>query len=430
MDCNICVEKYNNSNRIIIICDYCQFECCKDCVKKYLLSITEDSHCMNCKKKWDRKILSKKMDKTFMTKTYKSYREQILFEREKSLLPSTQPHVERIIKNEQIDDEILKKRQQILELKRDLQELFQEKNFQETSKVNDKKQFIRPCSNPNGCKGFLSTQWKCGLCNEFTCRNCLEIKLKDDEHKCDPVNVSTAQLILKETKNCPKCGVSIFKISGCSQIWCTNCHTAFSWDTGKIELGNIHNPHYFEWLHLRGGNPNGPNGPNGCGREIDNYFINDINRIMRMMRNLDNINSPGFSHGVKRLVNDYMQKIIHIREVVIQRFRVNEIEDNLNIRINYMRNKITEDEFKKKIQRKEKDNQKKREIYDVLRMFIDCSTEILYRYYNYISSNNKHNENILDEIKKLIEYVNQCFLDISETYNCHLWKLDSFLEFS
>lgn len=424
--CNICVENYNRSTRSLVVCDYCQFECCKECIKKYLLSITEDSHCMSCKKKWDRKILSKKMDKTFMSKTYKSYREQILFEREKSLLPSTQPHIEKIIQIQKMDDEIWNIRTQMDELKKKLTLLHNEKSFLENSRGNqERKQFIRPCSNKD-CKGFLSTQWKCGLCEKFTCRNCLEVKEENEEekiiHECKPDNVSTAQLILKDTKNCPKCGVSIFKISGCSQIWCTNCHTAFSWDTGRIENGNIHNPHYFEWLNRNGGNINRNPEEVRCGREIDHFFISDLSRMTRSSHfifiNLDE------QREIKRELLENLRNIIHMREVDIPRFRVNDIEDNLKIRIDYMRDKITEDDFKIKIQRKEKEYQKKKEIYDILRMFIDCFTEIMYRLYDFMFNNHRHNPEILDEVSKLIDYVNNCFEDISKTYNCRCYKID------
>jgi hypothetical protein len=31
-------------------------------------------------------------------------------------------------------------------------------------------------------------------------------------------------------------------------MWCTQCHTAFSYQTGQAIKGNIHNPHYFEQM--------------------------------------------------------------------------------------------------------------------------------------------------------------------------------------
>ena len=67
------------------------------------------------------------------------------------------------------------------------------------------------------------------------------------DHVCKKEDLETAQLLAKNTKPCPKCSMGIFKISGCSQMYCISCHTAFCWNTGKIINKNIHNPHYFEY---------------------------------------------------------------------------------------------------------------------------------------------------------------------------------------
>jgi hypothetical protein len=58
---------------------------------------------------------------------------------------------------------------------------------------------------------------------------------------------------MKDTKPCPGCKEFIFKINGCSQMWCVQCHTTWNWDTGEIlENQKIHNPHYIEYKAKEG----------------------------------------------------------------------------------------------------------------------------------------------------------------------------------
>ena len=61
---------------------------------------------------------------------------------------------------------------------------------------------------------------------------------RDCEHTCNPDLVETAKLLAKDTKSCPTCQTKIFKIDGCDQMWCTQCHTAFSWKTGAIQTNS------------------------------------------------------------------------------------------------------------------------------------------------------------------------------------------------
>ena len=72
-------------------------------------------------------------------------------------------------------------------------------------KKTEKKKFIRACPD-NGCNGFLSSQWKCGVCDIYVCKDCFEIigKDKQAEHICDENTRKTAELMRKETKNCTK----------------------------------------------------------------------------------------------------------------------------------------------------------------------------------------------------------------------------------
>jgi hypothetical protein len=126
---------------------------------------------------------------------------------------------------------------------------------EDDKKEEEKKKFVRRCTR-DGCQGFLSTAWKCGLCEWYSCAHCFVVKgqAHDVPHECKKEDVETADLIKKDCKPCPKCGEFIQKSSGCDQMFCISCQTPFSWTSGKIVTsGPIHNPHYYEWMKRTGG---------------------------------------------------------------------------------------------------------------------------------------------------------------------------------
>jgi len=92
MSCNICVEKFNKSTHLEIKCNYCEFSNCRTCFQKYLLD-TVDPYCMNCKKIFTKEFISENCTQVFIGKEYKKHRENVLLDREKSLMPATQVYV-------------------------------------------------------------------------------------------------------------------------------------------------------------------------------------------------------------------------------------------------------------------------------------------------------------------------------------------------
>lgn len=422
MSCSICIEEYNKSNRKKIAC-ICEFECCKSCIQTYILNSNIDPHCMSCKVQWEYKTIVNNLGLTFINNEYKTYKQNLLFERERGLLQATQPYIEHEIKIKNLEDQ-LKEKQAIID------ELIKEKNdiktkiyqLKNNKKPVEKVKIVKKCPN-NDCHGFLSLSLKCSLCSCIACTDCKEIKGFTEEeangHECDKNILESIKLLNNDSKPCPKCSSLIFKIAGCDQMYCVECHTAFSWRTLKIETGAIHNPHYFEY-HRRQNNGNVPRNPLDvrCGRGLDHNFAIHINRLKILEDN------------TKEILIKICRNTIHIREVECPRFQNNILEKNLKVRILYMKNEIPPDEFKTQLYRKEKEHIKKNDIYNVLTMYVSCMTDLLYRIYETTMTinNKKESEKNFKVMKKEMEqlrvYTNECLTDIGKVYNCKQYVID------
>jgi hypothetical protein len=108
-----------------------------------------------------------------------------------------------------------------------------------------------------------------------------------------------------------------------------------------------------------------------------------------------------------------------MRYVTVPRYRVEErINRNEQLRIQYMRNIITEDVFKTTLQRNEKKVDKHREIHNVLTILLTTVTDIILRFRTYLSGTtiNEFSNDILKEVNPLVDYVNECLRDTAKTY--------------
>ncbi len=416
-ECSVCCETLNNSYRSNVECPHCKYKVCAECCSTYLCDTPEYAHCMNCKKGWDRGFMSQYISKAFVKGRYKAAREKHLLDKEMALMPATQIDVEcirykqkqerkmreiakeigslqvergrmwtvdlqslKIAQQLEIDIFVLKKKQDICRFKLDHTD----------SKVNPKKTFIRKCGG-DACKGFLSTQWKCGLCEKYTCKDCLEVKLSDQEHTCDPDAVETAKLLATDSKPCPSCGTVIFKIDGCDQMYCVMCHTAFSWRSGHIVTGRIHNPHYFEY------------------RNAMNMQIREIGDVpcggMPLLRHM-----PAPPPHIYDDVWGAYRLCIHIQEETIPRLAP---RDTKQFRIDYLMGYLSEAGLKSDLQRIEKANSKKLEYRLIYSMFSDVAID-LYRNVTLVSQY----EQLVVEMKNLVNYANDQFVRIADAFGC------------
>lgn len=316
-------------------------------------------------------------------------------------------------------------------------------------------QFIRACPIET-CRGFLSQQWKCGLCNVSTCSKCNVPKIKKtrimqeaatseaatsedtDEHVCNPDDVATAELLAKDTKPCPQCGTGIFKIDGCDQMWCTECRTAFNWRTGQLETGHFHNPHYFEYQRRIGANARNildmpcnalpPDQYHGILHHLINIAMNAVScsQPEREKRGLKPI-SKEVRQRIQTRSMDYAVGIAHFANHILPRYRPDAIQNNLELRVQYLTEQITKDGFKSALSREAKQYNKKLEIGQVIQTVVFGMSDILTRLVNLLRETNDRDINanycdhekilgMFSEIDALIDYANECLEFICKQY--------------
>ena len=400
--CDICCD----NKKKFISCIYCEDKACSSCYENFILDRPNDC-CMFCKQDWNFEFIQTNFTKCFVNGEYKKHKKNMLFEREKALFPSTQVEIEKQNKIDKFNDVIKQKREQIKKLKQEIKELHDglEDYLGNKEKKEEKKEKTLNifCSAVN-CKGFLKNNFICGLCETRHCKHChvvLEEESKEnDEHKCDPDTVETIKTIQKETKPCPKCFAPIFKIEGCDQMWCTECHTTFSWKHGNIETGRVHNPHYWQYLQSQGKDLQAirmmENGRNGNVIE---------NRCVDLQHAASTVKIKG------KLQSDYMEIcriFFHLNYDFIPSIRINNyVISNLDVRSQFMLNEKDEKFFKKTIYAREQKNRFNDDLRQIFRMYHDVGKDILLNVYDsYKNKNldiNKLNES-LGEIKELSNY--------------------------
>ena len=401
---------------------------------------------MNCKKGFCNKFLVDNLNRTFCEKEYKIHRKQLLTEREMSKLPETMPIVERTKrieieqkKYQQVNEEIATLNKAITKLRVEQENIgntIRHIKHDKTGKQTEKRQFIMSCPN-NDCRGYLSTQYKCELCEMFTCPRCMELigHSKTDPHECDPNSVASAEAIKKETKPCPSCGIRIFKISGCDQMWCTECKVAFRFSTGQIDTGVVHNPHYYAHLAQlnQGEAPRNP-GDIVCGGLIDTYQLLGIFKILKIT-----FSNRDEQTAFETYIKDIHQMLAHISYFELPRLRtkIRELEETTNLRVNYILGRVSKEEIGIKVYQQDIKRKKQTELLHIYELLNVVGIENMNVFYKAARYDCNLQEFVEDINKKMItldnlrEYCNTEFSKISITYNqsvpciSDLWQLST-----
>lgn len=415
-DCDVCCETFNRQNHKKVECPFCDFVTCRKCVQTYLVDTTNDPHCMSCKNAWNREFVDNSCTKVWRNKTLKTHRETILLEREKCLLPETQILVTRV-REKRSTINLIRECQQEIKRQRQLQRELEDRLYMlnhNPEQIEDneggKRTFVRKCP-VDDCRGFLSSQWKCDICENKICKACNEIKT--DGHVCDPANVETVNLLAKDTKPCPKCGTFIFKISGCSQMWCPSCHVAFNWNTLRIETGIIHNPHYYEFQRHTG--TEGRNlGDIPCGGMPDmREMVNFMNPNLFNNLNYGRPRGEDLTDSEKKIYNTH-RVVSHVQHFAIPfEYRIPDNNDS-DLRVKYLMNELSENEWKKILQQREKKREKCRDVTNILTMFSDTMADLFRQFVNHEIKT----EQFMELTERLRRYTNTTLENIHKRYNC------------
>jgi hypothetical protein len=176
-------------------------------------------------------------------------------------------------------------------------------------------------------------------------------------------------------------------VKNCDQMWCTQCHIAFSWKTGSIVNSVIHNPHFYQW-QKEGGDAIQTPGAQACGGLPTIWqFRRQLNRRLT--------GDPYKTNVTSNLIMNLHAGCAHFQYWELDRLRRNcqTASDNKPLRIKYLCKEITEKQFKQKIQQQDKMREKRLaqlQVYELLNtvflenlndieqlMLTDCKRELI-----------------------------------------------------
>lgn len=295
--CEICANSFSIQKRKPIICEICQYTTCADCIKTFTNTCLGSGHvvpsCMNCKEEWSFEFFAQNVPTTLVWRVYQAK----LFEEQQPALKTTLQNLKYKAEKKKHDDsinalnmviarathdayslkvilfkkawedikqpsdaEILKNLKPVVEalcaFKKSILDASQQRYEIEKNNSLDKNIAATTvsCANqlPGGimCRGQItSSTIPCCLCKTLTCVDCRVQINNKDTHSCDKNVLENLKYLEAESKQCPICSISISKINGCDNMWCTNCKKGFSWKTLKPINTAFHNPEREKWLN-------------------------------------------------------------------------------------------------------------------------------------------------------------------------------------
>ena len=398
--CGICCEALNLSTRRRTTCAYCDAVACAACVKRYLVTV-DDPECMTCRRPWTPDMVdTSNLGATYVFGPLKRHREDVLLARERQLLPATQEIVRRRVRVAELDREIAAMVTQLNDA-RDARDRYARgvggdgdgvgDDGEGQPKRDDARQFVRRCP-ADGCNGYLSTGYKCGLCATKVCPTCLDT-LVGAVHVCDRDAIATAEAIRRDCKPCPACGTMIHRIEGCNQMYCTapGCDTAFCYKTLRLlDAARVHNPHLYAFRQSQAagaGTGAGASGDNAGCRPTGWPTVSNLTAAVLSVPEFDRWTlgaallakaQAALKQGRYGALFTAHRAVAHMADVTMRRYPaapdIITPAANVDLRIKFLSGAIDEARFKAQLQAREKARRRSDAVHQVMRMAVDIAT--------------------------------------------------------
>ena len=155
-------------------------------------------------------------------------------------------------------------------------------------------------------------------------------------------------------------------LRNCDQMWCTGCHTTFSWNSGQILLNTItHNPHYYEYLR-KANNGEIP-------REAGDVPCGGLPHAWQFSRMILDLS---ISTIQKTTILECLRCLSDLVDVRLPRFPSRQAANaNQAADIQYLTNKLTKDEWGVILERTENTFEKGKEIGLILQTLVHVGSE-------------------------------------------------------